>query len=223
MRSREGGEAVFVVRSYEPKDRPAVRRICFETALMGEPASAFFGDDEIFADALTAYFTDREPESCFVAQSAGAVVGYLTGAKSAARAAGVFAARIAVPLFLKAIRRGTFLDRKTAGFLLMAALSAARGEFGSKVPLGDYPATLHINVDGRHRHSGVGSSLMKAYLGYLRSEGVKGVHCATMSEKAGEFFSKEGFGLLYRGRRSYFRQVLGKDVPIYIYGMALAG
>ena len=208
-----------VIRKYSSSDRPAVRKICCETALMGEPSSVFFDDDEIFADALTAYFTDYEPESCFVAEYDKTIVGYLLGAKDVRRMDKIFAGRIAAPLFIKALRRGALIRKKNMKFLLRVFLSLVKSEF--KVPdfSKDYPATLHINIIKECRTAGMGSKLIKAYLDYLASGGVKGVHLATMSEKAGQFFSRLNFQLLFQGKRSYFRYFLNKNVPVYIYGM----
>ena len=69
------------VRSFQAGDRPAVRAIALATAMTGQPSSAFFDGDEFLADALTGYFTDDEPESCFVAEIHGTVAGYLIGAR----------------------------------------------------------------------------------------------------------------------------------------------
>jgi len=212
-------DPVFIIRKYNPKDRPAVRRICCETALMGEPSAIFFDDDEIFADALTAYFADYEPESCFVAEYDNKVIGYLIGAKDVGRMDKIFAGKILAPLLIKALQRGVFFRKKNVKFLFRVFLSLLRGEFKTPVFSKDYPATLHINITKECRMAGIGSKLINAYLDYLRAQAVKGVHFATMSDKAGQFFSKLNFKLLFKGERSYFRYFLGKNVPIYIYGM----
>jgi hypothetical protein len=67
------------VRQYEPRDREAVRHIAVATALAGRPAALFMDGDDLLADGLTAYFTDYEPGSCFVAEMNGRVVGYIIG------------------------------------------------------------------------------------------------------------------------------------------------
>jgi len=68
----------FTVRPYRPEDREAVRRLCCETGFLGEPVDPIFEDRELFANFLTAYYTDYEPESSLVAESAdGKIVGYL--------------------------------------------------------------------------------------------------------------------------------------------------
>ena len=214
-------DPVFVIRKYDSRDRPAVRRICCQTALMGEPSAVFFDDDETFADALTSYFTDYEPESCFVAEYDNKVIGYLLGAKDVGRIDKIFADKISVSLFTKVLRRGVFFHKKNLKFLFRVFLSVMKGEFKTPVFAKDYPATLHINIIKEYRMAGIGSKLIDAYLDYLRALAVKGVHFATMSDNAGQFFSKLNFQLLFQGQRSYFRYFLGKNVPVYIYGMQI--
>jgi len=199
-------DPAYVIRKYDSRDRPAVRRICCETAFLGEPSAVFFDDDEIFADALTAYFTDYEPELCFVAEYDNKVIGYLIGAKDVRRMEKIFVGKIAIPLLIKALR---------------ILLSLVKGEFKTPVFLKDYPATLHINIIKEYRAAGVGSKLINAYLDNLRALGIMGVHFATMSDKASQFFSKLNFQLLFQGERSYFRYFLDKNVPVYIYGMRI--
>ena len=139
-------DPTFVIRKYNSRDRSAVRRICCETALMGEPSAIFFDDDEIFADALTAYFTDYEPESCFVAEYGNKVIGYLLGAKDVRRMDKIFADKIAMPLLIKALRRGALIRKKNVKFLSRVLLSLVKGEFKGPAFSKDYPATLHINI-----------------------------------------------------------------------------
>ena len=71
----------IVIRKFNSKDRNGIRGISCDTAFLGKPRTDFFDDDEILADALTLYFTDYEPGSCFVAVYGEKVVGYLVGAK----------------------------------------------------------------------------------------------------------------------------------------------
>ena len=183
-------DPAFVIRKFNPRDRPAVRRICCDTALMGEPSAIFFDDDEIFADALTSYFTDHEPESCFVAEYDNNVVGYLIGAKDVRRMDKIFTDKIAATLFIKALRRGVFLHKKNVMFLFRVFLSIVRGEFKTPIFSKDFPAILHINIIKGCRAAGLGSKLINAYLDYLKSQSVKGVHFTTMSDKASQFFKK---------------------------------
>ncbi|MDP3143475.1 MAG: GNAT family acetyltransferase, partial [Candidatus Omnitrophota bacterium] len=65
------------IRHFKPADRDAVRKICCDTAFMGEPAENFFDDRKIFADVAISYYTDYEPESLFIAENEQEIIGYL--------------------------------------------------------------------------------------------------------------------------------------------------
>jgi len=209
------------IRKFELKDRPAIRKISHDTALMGDSAALFFDGEEIISDALTLYFTDYEPESCFVAEADAGVVGFLLGAKDKLSADKVLRARISLGLFWKTLKNGTWLKKKNLIFLAGFLRELIGGGFRDPDFSRQYPATLHINIQADSRGANIGSQLMRAYLDYLKSENIRGVHLATMSEKAANFFSQQGFSLLYKGKRSYFRSALHKDVPLYIYGKKL--
>lgn len=68
----------ITVRDYRPEDREAVRRICCETGFLGQAVDPVFEDHELFADFLTRYYTDVEPQTQMVVEDReGAVAGYL--------------------------------------------------------------------------------------------------------------------------------------------------
>jgi ribosomal protein S18 acetylase RimI-like enzyme len=70
-----------LIRPYTPADRPAVRAICADTGFLGQPIDAVFEDRELFADYLTSYYTDAEPEATFVCELDGEVKGYAMGSR----------------------------------------------------------------------------------------------------------------------------------------------
>jgi len=211
-----------IIRKYQPQDRISVRDIAWNTALMGKSALAFFEDKEVFSDILTLYFTDYEPESCFVAESEDQVVGYLLGSKNV-NLMGKKTLGLGVRVLLKIILRGTLFNKKNMQFAFRLIVSIFKGEFNDPRLAKDYPATLHINLREGWRDAGLGSKLISSYLEYLSRLGVKGVYLATMSDQASVFFSKQGFGLMHQAKRSYFRHILGKDINVYIYGKKLLG
>src|SRR5476651_390820 len=69
------------IRPYSPEDRAALRAICADTGFLGQPIDPVFEDRELFADYLTSYYTDAEPESTFVCELNGEVKGYLMGSR----------------------------------------------------------------------------------------------------------------------------------------------
>lgn len=209
------------IRRYGPSDRERVREIFHDTAFMGEPAAIFFEGSRVISDALTLYFTDYEPQSCFVAEAQGRVIGCLVGTKDKAGMEKFVQHKISPGLLFTAITCGVLFKKKNFIFIFNCLLSLLRGEFKMPDFSKLYSATLHINVEKDFRNLKVGSRLINAYLGYLAAEKVGGVHFATLSEDAARFFSREGFRLLHQGKRSYFRHILHRDIPVFIYGKRL--
>ena len=144
------------VRPYRAGDRERVRRIAFETGYMGESPAWYWRDAPSFADAWTGYYTDREPESAFVAADGDAVVGYLVGCADTARAPK--AADAIVRLML---RRQLLLRPGTAGFFWRSFWDVLRDGNVPSAELSDprWPAHLHINLLPAARGHGAGRGL----------------------------------------------------------------
>jgi len=211
-------EQPFLIRPYESRDRAAVRSISLATAMMGEPATRFIDGAEVLADLLTRYHTDFEPHSAFVAEKDNKVIGYLIGALDTVQAERITFSRIIWPVFFKALFTGFFFKGRNWRLIRQVVPFTFSGGYGMPDFSRDYPATLHINILNGHRALGIGAALMTTYLAYVSEKRIKGIRMATMSEKAGIFFSSHGFRLLFRGKRPYFRHLIGKDVPLLVYG-----
>lgn len=210
-----------LIRKYSALDRASLRELACQTAFIGQDCGAFLDAREVFADFLTLYFTDYEPQSCFVAEVDKKVVGYIIGAKDSRIVTKTFLIKISPSFVKKIILQRVFLKRKNIKFFLSLFVSFLKGEFKMPDFSRDYPAVLHINIAEGFRGYLIGSKLMSAYLLYLAQENVRGVCLGTISEKAAIFFQKQGFSLLYKGERSYFRHILGKYVPFFCYGKRL--
>jgi hypothetical protein len=209
----------FLIEKYRPSDRDEVRRIAVETAFLeAGPIEEIFDDPEILADALTSYYMDLEPMSCFVAKSGGRVVGYVIGAKNVRRVKRAMAFRIIPGLIIKAAARGVFFSKPAMRFLASLIGSIAKGEFYIPDFSGVYPATLHINVEAGFRSLGAGALLLKKYTEFLKGEGVRGVHFGTFSAKAKEFFIREGFQVLFTRRRSHLKYMTGQEPEYFVLG-----
>ncbi|MCK9594168.1 MAG: GNAT family N-acetyltransferase [Candidatus Omnitrophica bacterium] len=211
----------IIIRLYYGADRDAVRQIACDTALMGGPGEIFFSDKEVLADFLTLYFTDYEPGSSFVAQSGSGVIGYLIGSRDSRKMGKIFGGKICGPLCLKMLIRGALFNRKNLVFIFHSLKSLIRGEFKCPDFSNDYPAVMHINLKAGFRGKGIGSRLIAAYLKHLKTNKASAVRLATFSDKAKDFFLKNGFSLLFQQTRSCFRYLLGRDVRVYIYGRKL--
>ena len=209
------------IRKFEAKDRAQLRQIAHDTAFMGKPASIFFDGQELISDALTLYFTDYEPESCFVADTGQEIAGYLIGAKDKNASENIFNRKILPGLLFKLLKSGGLLKAKNIVFVYNCLIEMFKGGFCAQDFRKQYPATLHINIKEGFRGQNIGARLLAVYLDYLKTEAIPGVVLATMSDQGADFFLKSGFTLLRKGKRSYFKHILGKDVPLYIMGRKL--
>ena len=210
----------MTIREYRPTDRSAVRAISYVTSLEGR-AHDFMDAREAVADALTLYFTDHVPGSCFVAEDNGKVVGYLLGPDDVKVMEKVMAWNILPRIFQEVVVRGIIFRRKNLFFLWNYCLGFCRGEFFRARFDHTFPATFHLNVMEGYRGKGIGSGLVERNLFFLRSKGIQGVHIGTMSEQAKGVFVKLGFEVLHRSRRGYLKYILGYDTTYYILGKKL--
>lgn len=208
----------LIIRPYREDDRSEVRQIAWETAFLGESGASFFSDQEVLCDFLTIYFTDYEPESCFVAEYQEKIIGYLIGSLDEHRMNRIFISRIFLPIILKIIARGTLFKKKCLVFILRCMISFFIGEFEIPDFSDEYPAVLHINIRKKFRGAGIGSELMSAFFDYLRAHNVGGVHLSTMSKEAGMFFKRNGFEMLHAGTRTYLWHVQKQEVFVYWFG-----
>src|SRR6187397_1830310 len=96
----------YSIRGYKASDRAAVRNLCCATGFLGEPIDPVFSDNELFADFLTTYYTDKEPESSFVLEVDGEIRGYLLGSRKPLRNQ-FYSFRQNIRLFLRALWRYT--------------------------------------------------------------------------------------------------------------------
>lgn len=184
--------AEIVVRSYQAHDRGKVREICYRTGYMGEPASWYWRDFQSFADIWTGYYTDREPQSAFVALRSGRIVGYLLGCVDTAQSPSPAAAATC-----QMLRRFLLIRPGTAGFYWRALGDMLRP---AELPHGDFrdarwPSHLHIDLLPDGRGVGAGEALMRAWFDRLAAVGSPGCHLATLAEntRAISFFRRVGF------------------------------
>ncbi|MCL5071266.1 MAG: GNAT family N-acetyltransferase [Actinobacteria bacterium] len=166
---------------------------------------------------LTSYFTDYEPESCFVAEADNLVAGYLIGTKNSTNFRKVFLIKILPGLIFKFIFKGIIFSKKNILYFFNLFRSLIKGEFRSPEINKEYPALLHINIDEKYRKMKIGTALIKNYLDYLKSIEVCGVHLNAKSVHAAVFFEKMGFTRIWEIKRTYFVYLLNKPFIYYYY------
>ncbi|MGI5220166.1 GNAT family N-acetyltransferase [Nocardia sp. CA-290969] len=207
------------IRTFRPSDRTALQELATRAA-QGSPTETLWGHPESEAAIYLEPYMDLEPESLFLAEADGELLGYLTGCVDTA-AFPSEDARIA-----HAIRaHRLILRRRPAAFFARSALDAAGAALRRTPTAGEihdprWPAHLHINVAPEARGTGAADGLMQHWFERLRSVGSPGCHLQTLVEntRAVRFFERTGFtphgpaalvpGMRYQGRRVHQRTMV---------------
>ena len=189
-----------LVRHYETRDRIAIRHICCETADRGKPIGPSFHDRELFADLLTSYYTDYEPQSVWVAEHSGQVIGYVTGCLDSQRYRRITAWRIVPKAMWDAARRGSLWSAPSVRLLWAGFQTWLRGGFRIRHFLRDYPAHVHINLQEGFRGRQVGRQLVERFVEQVRDAGRPGVHASVRGDNPAScrFFERVGFSEVSR-------------------------
>jgi GNAT superfamily N-acetyltransferase len=207
-----------IVRAYRIEDRDAVRTICYDTGLAGHPIDAYFGCKDLFADYWMNYYTDYEPESAFVAELNGMIVGYLVGCADTARQQRIQRQLILPQIFGRLITLGYKVDRRFLKFVWRYVRSVWKHEFIDE-PVDDYPAHLHMNLAKGYRSGGIGSALLSTFLDHLRNRGIKGVHLGTTSYNrlAVPFYKKSGFRLVAQKPLTIYEGIISEKIDLLFF------
>jgi GNAT superfamily N-acetyltransferase len=184
------------IRLYTPTDRTAVRRIYGEDEFTRPRLLQIYPRyGEYLADEMS-YYPDYEPESLFVAEVDGQVVGALQGAVDTDRFEQVYDQRIR-PLLVRRCLAGTY---GWPGWLpaVLRTEWAGRQVKAPNVDREQYPAHLHIGLLPNWRRQGLGTDLMERYAAYLRQSGIPGYHlyASSFHPLGVAFYEKLGLELL---------------------------
>jgi len=193
------------IRTYAPRDKEAIRRLCFDTGYFGEPADELFHDRELFADLFTKPYLDHEPEWGLVAEVNGRVIGYVLGSIS--------------PNFDRVQMRSGFkttmkmLFRLATGkyskhprskrFIRWLLFSGYREQ--PKHPRN--AAHLHYNVAKEYRGGNIGRRLWQEFIRRAKEAGVKtcyGSFFSTEQRRPEVAHSRYGFQVFDRKRTTMF-------------------
>lgn len=204
------------IRPYRPEDREAVRHICCETGCGGRPVDLMYSDRQLFADFLTRYYTDFEPESSLVVEDGGRVVGYLTGCRRH-RYHRVVQFLIGVVVGTRALLR-TALGRyeRASRAYVRWCFFRAQWEIPSIPPRAGH---FHVNLLPGYRQRGLGLRLYRRFMASLDGRvGSLFVRVETTDDRrSGRIFERFGFRQVHRRRISRFT---GSDGPVYVSAFA---
>jgi len=203
-------EKSYTIRSYRPSDRNAIRKLCCETGFLGTPIDPVYEDRQLFADCLTTYYTDWEPESSFVVEIDGEIRGYLLGSRRPLRNQ-LYSFWQNVSLFLKALTRCFRYSEASRRFILWTLVNGWR-----EVPAAPRRVPhFHINLLPDARKMSTTRALMSAYLSYLYRCGEKRVYgqIVTFESRRGEkMFERYGFKVLNRAEITKYKAFYPQSV-----------
>ncbi len=205
----------FTIRHYEARDREAVRRVCCDTGFLGRPIDPLFEDRELFADYLTRYYTDKEPESSFVLEKGGEIRGYLLGCRRPGYNQ-AFNAYHNVWLLCRGVWRYfakpyNAASRRFARWILTQAWK--------EVPASPKRTPhFHINLLEDARSVAETRELIDSYLGYLRGRGEKSVYGQMVvfeNRRSERMFARYGFKVLNRAVVTKYKEQ--NPDPVYLF------
>ena len=162
----------MLVRYYRAEDRDQVRHICAETGFLGDPIDPLFQDRELFADFLTAPYTDAEPENCLVLEGdEGRLLGYIMGSRSSFKHLGYLAFRFP-GWIVRVIFRYFFVYGNPSRKYIRWLLFQGRKETPAAPAQGVH---FHINLLPEARGLSVGKRLFDTFLDRMGELGEKSV------------------------------------------------
>jgi ribosomal protein S18 acetylase RimI-like enzyme len=217
---RPVGKVPVCIRSLNPSDASAVCRISADTARFGDPVESVLDDRDLFVDLFTGIYITQFPETCWVADAGGQVVGYLTGCLDS-RAYDRLFRRNLLRVLLKVCLGRYRIGRRTLRTGLGFVCETLRR--GPSPDLARFPAHLHINVLATYRGQGIGQRLITMYLAYCRESGIPGVHLRTSDQNTAAIYlyRKLGFETLFRFHSPYHSISNRRPIEAIVMGMAL--
>ncbi|OHE77233.1 MAG: hypothetical protein A3F67_07855 [Verrucomicrobia bacterium RIFCSPHIGHO2_12_FULL_41_10] len=209
-----------IIRRYASGDRDKVRQLCCETGFLGRDIAPVFEDRELFADYLTRYYTDIEPESSFVLEHRGIIKGYLLGSRFPLRQQ-IFSFFNNMRLFLRGMSRYPRYSRPTRDFIGWILRNSWK-----EVPAAPRrSAHFHFNILPEAQGLAHSTALMNAYLDYLRDVGVTSVYGQVVTfetRRGARVFERYGFQVIERREITKYRNIYPEAVYLTTVLMKLS-
>ena len=189
-----------------------MRRLCCETGYLGKPIDPVFEDRELFADYLTAYYTDIEPEAAYVLEQDGVVKGYLLGSRRPLRQQ-IHSLFHNLRLFAVGMARYPRYKKPTREFIGWILRNSWR-----EVPAAPRrTAHFHFNVLPEAQSIAGTHAMMNAYFDFLRSHGEKAVFgqmVTFVSRRGARVLERFGFHVLEKREITKWRDK--HPEPVYL-------
>ena len=190
-----------VISEYRPEHRPLIRSLCCDVAYESAPLEQWLPiPRDLFADIFTSFYTDFEPENCFIATVDERFAGYILLTPDTNRYNTIWRRRILLPAFSNILTGKTHLPLTVIPPLISLGLAICRCG-GLSVPLKQYPGHLHINIhpDFQKRMTVSMALLSRAYQRFIELD-VPGIHGIVMTSRPRmeAKFRRIGFQILKR-------------------------
>ena len=204
-----------VIRPYRPADRAAIRAICADTGFLGQPIDPVFEDRELFADYLTGYYTDAEPESTFVCEIDGEVKGYVMGSRFPKKKARYETRKVPGLVLRGAWRYLTRPYNSATRRYVKWVVTRARHE----VPFAP-PAIPHFHFNMRPEARTIASTraIIDLFFAYLRECGetqVYGQVVAFETRRGARMFERYGFKIIDEREVTKYRDLDPRKVFLF--------
>ncbi len=214
-----------MIRTYKPADHDALVDLCARAGAdspSGDLWRHLASERMVYLDP----YIERCPNTLFLAEVDGDLVGYLAGCPDSA----VLPAEDEL-LTQAIIRHKVLLRPRSLPFFVRSLNDVAKarlrgGEVASGTPVDSrWPAHLHINLVPQARGTGTAKELMLAWQGWLTKADVPGCYLQTLAEntRATRFFEKCGFvphgsrplvpGVRYQGRAVHQQTMVWSPRP----------
>jgi hypothetical protein len=200
----------FQVRKYRSTDRDAVRAICCETGFLGNAIDPVFEDRELFADFLTGYYLEHEPDSAFVVTKDHRVQGYLLGS-TAVQKHQLHSVLQGFSLTRKVLCRYLRYHPESRQYIHWVLTKAWR----EVPPAPRHIGHFHINLLPPVRSISVFREVTETYFRYLYDQGIRQTHAqvVTFDGRRGlKLFERYGFKVLNQSEITKYRQFTDQTV-----------
>ncbi|MFZ5807049.1 MAG: GNAT family acetyltransferase [Verrucomicrobiota bacterium] len=206
--------ANFIVRPFCRKDREAVRWVCCQTGFLGNPVDPLFEDRELFADYLTRYYTDVEPESAFVLEQDRQVRGYILGCRFQKKQKR-FDCFQNISLFARGVWRYFFRYNEASKKFVRWILTQGRKQIPHTPP---NMAHFHINLLPEYRKVAHTRALIDRLLQWFVQAGEKHVYGQVIvfeNRRGARMFARYGFKVVDEVEVTKYRDLTPK--PVYLF------
>lgn len=189
-----------------------MRNLCCETGFLGKAVDPVFEDRELFADYLTKYYTDIEPESSFVLEQDGEIKGYLLGSRRPLLHQ-TYGLWLNISLFLRGMLRYPGYRKETKAFIRWILQNSWK-----EVPAAPRKtAHFHFNVLPEAQGLAGTREMINRYFDYLREAGEKQVfgQIVTFENRRGaKVLQRYGFKVLEKREITKYRNI--HPEPVYL-------